>query len=180
MDASDPKRTSEQFMEMTESLTTFAELAIALAGFAGLLTAFQKKQITWSDQERFRIRMLLMVCFGIMAFALMPKVFVDGAIAQELMWRVLTVGWSLFAIYLCVSLIWRIVARKVELAMPKSTWLLVISGLLIHFSTLAGSSFQLWNPGSAALAVGFIWGLLMAGMFFYATLSIIWRKEDVT
>ena len=167
-------------MEITESLTTFAELAIALAGFAGLLTAFQKRQITWSDQERFRIRMLLMVCFGIMAFALMPKAFVDSAIAQELMWRLLTIGWSLFAIYLCVSLIWRIVAGKVQLAMPKSTWLLVIGGLLIHFSTLAGSSFLLWNPGSAALAVGFIWGLLMAGMFFYATLSIIWRKEDVT
>lgn len=63
-------------MEMSESLTIFAELAIALAGFAGLLTAFQRGQINWSDQERFRIRMLLMVCFGIIAFALMPKVFV--------------------------------------------------------------------------------------------------------
>lgn len=167
-------------MEIAESLTTFAELAIALAGFAGLLTAFQKKQVTWSNQERFRIRMLLMVCFGIMAFALMPKVFVDSAIAQELMWRLLTIGWSIFAVYLCVSLIWRIIAGKVQLAMPKLTWLVLIGGLLIHFSMLAGSSFLLWKPGSAALAVGFIWGLSMAGMFFYATLSIIWRKEDVT
>ena len=68
----------------------------------------------------------------------------------------------------------------VALAETAGSLLLLIGGLLIHFSTLAGSSFLLWNPGSAALAVGFIWGLSMAGMFFYATLSIIWRKEDVT
>ena len=165
-------------MEMSESLTTFAELAIALAGFTGLLTAFQRKQITESDQERFRIRMLLKVCFGIMAFALIPKVFVDSAITAERMWRLTTIGWSLFAVYVCISFIRQIVAGNVKLAMPKSTWLLLIGGLLIHVTTLAGSSFLLWNPGSASLAVGFIWGLLFGGMFFYATLSIIWRKED--
>ncbi len=167
-------------MEMSESLTTFAELAIALAGFTGLLTAFQRRQMNWSDQERFRIRMLLMVCFGIMAFALLPKVFVDSAIAEERMWRLLTIGWSLFAIFLCVSFIRRIVVGNVQLAMQKATWLLLIGGLIIHISTLAGSSFLLWNPGSAALAVGFIWGLLFGGMFFYATLAIIWRKEDAS
>lgn len=165
-------------MEMSESLTTFAELAIALAGFTGLLTAFQRKRVIWSDQERFRIRMLLKVCFGIMAFALIPKVFVDSAITLEQMWRFTTIGWSLFAIYVCVFFIWQIVAGSVQLAMPKPSWLLLIGGLLIHVTTLAGSSFLLWNPGSASLAVGFIWGLLFGGMFFYATLSIIWKKED--
>ena len=163
---------------MSESLTTFAELAIALAGFTGLLTAFQRKQVNWSDQERFRIRMLLMVCFGTMAFALMPKVFVDSAIAEDRMWRLLTAGWSVFAIFLCASFIRRIAVGNVQLAMPKSTWLLLISGLVIHLTTISGSIFLLWKPGSAALAVGFIWSLLFGGMFFYATLAIIWRKED--
>ena len=166
-------------MESSDSLTTFAELAIALAGFTGLLTAFQRKQVTWSDQERYRIRMLLLVCFGIMAFALTPKALVDSAIATEQMWRVPTIGWSLFAMFVCASFVRKIVIGNVQLAMPKSTWLLLISGLLIHVTTLAGSSFLLWKPGSAALAVGFIWGLLFGGMFFYATLSIIWRKEDM-
>ena len=90
-------------MESPDSLTTFAELAIALAGFTGLLTAFQRKQITWSDQERFRIRMLLLVCFGIMSFALIPKVFVDSAMTAEQMWRLPTIGWSLFAISVCAA-----------------------------------------------------------------------------
>ncbi len=165
-------------MEMSESLAIFAELAIALAGFTGLLTAFQRRQMNWSDQERFRIRMLLLVCFGIVAFALLPKVFVDSAIAEERMWRLLTIGWSLFAIFLCVSFVRQIVVGNVQLAMPKSTWLLLIGGLLIHVSTLVGSSFLLWNPGSASLGIGFIWGLLFGGMFFYATLAIIWRNED--
>lgn len=123
--------------------------------------------------------MLLKVCFGIMAFALMPKVFVDSAITAECLWRLTTIGWLLFVIYVCLFFIRQIVVGNVQLAMPKSTWLLLSSGLLIHVTTLAGSSFLLWNPGSAALAVGFIWGLLFAEMFFYATLSIIWRNEDV-
>ena len=163
---------------MSESLTTFAELAMALAGFTGLLTAFQRKQVAWSDQERYRIRMLLMVCFGIMAVALSPKTFVDSTIPEERMWRILTIGWSIVAISLCASLIRRVVIGSVKLAMPKSSWLLLIGGLAIHISTLAGSSFLLWVPGSASLSVGFIWGLLFGGMFFYATLAIIWRKED--
>ena len=165
---------------MSESLTVFAELAIALAGFTGLLTAFQRRHVTWTDQERFRIRMLLMVCFGIMAFALLPIVFIDSAIATEWMWRLLTIGWSLFAIVLCSSLIRQVLIGKIQLAMPKSSWLLMTAGLAIHITTLAGSSFVLWTPGSAALAAGFIWGLLFGGMFFYATLAIIWRKEDST
>jgi len=163
---------------MSESLTIFAELAIAIAGFTGLLTAFQRKQVNWSDQERFRIRMLLMVCFGIMAFALMPKVIVDSAISEDQMWRLLTVGWSVFAIFLCASFIRRIAGGNVQLAMPKSTWLLLGTGLVIHLSTLSGSIFLFWKPGSAPLAAGFIWGLLFGGMFFYATLAIIWKKED--
>lgn len=165
-------------MESSESLTTFAELAIALAGFTGLLTAFQRKQISWSDQQRFRIRMLLLVCFAIMAFALTPKMFVDSANSAVWMWRLPTIGWSLFAIFVCASFVRRILVGSVQLAMPKSTWLLLISGLLIHVTTLAGSSFLLWKPGSAALAVGFVWGLLFGGMFFYATLAIVWRSED--
>lgn len=165
-------------MEVSESLTTFAELAMALAGFTGLLTAFQRKRMAWSDQERFRIRMLLIVCFGIMAFALSPKMFADSAIVEERMWRLLTIGWSFFAISLCASLIRQVVVGNVQLAMPKSSWLLLIGGLAIHILTLAGSGFLLWKPGSAALAAGFIWGLLFGGMFFYATLAIIWRKDD--
>ena len=163
---------------MSDSLITFAELALALAGFTGLLTAFQRKQLNWSDQERFRIRMVIMVCFWTMAFALLPKAFVDSAIAEDWMWRLLTIGWSVFAIFLCASFIQRIAVGNVQLAMPKTTWLLLGAGLIIHVSTISGSIFLLWKPGSAALAVGFIWGLLFGGMFFYATLAIIWKKED--
>ena len=165
-------------MEASESLTTFAELAMALAGFTGLLTAFQRKQIAWSEQERFRIRMLLMVCFGIIVFALSPKIFVDSAVAEERMWRLLTIGWSFFAIALCISLIRRVVVGSIQLAMPKSSWSLLIGGLTVHSVTLTGSSFLLWHQGSSALAAGFIWGLMFGGMFFYGTLAIIWRKED--
>ncbi len=165
-------------METSDSLTTFAELAMALAGFTGLLTAFQRKHVIWSEQERFRIRMLLMVCFGIMVFALSPKMLVDSTMPEAWMWRFLTIGWSLFAIASCVSLIQRVVVGSIQLAMPKASWLLLIGGLAVHSVTLAGSVFLLWSPGSAALAAGFIWGLMFGGMFFYGTLAIIWRKED--
>lgn len=115
-----------------------------------------------------------------MTFALTPKMFVDSAAAAVWMWRVPTIGWSLFAIFFCASFVRRIVVGNVQLAMPKSTWALLTFGLLIHVTTLAGSGFLLWKPGPAALAVGFVWGLLFAGMFFYATLAIVWRQEDTT
>lgn len=81
---------------------------------------------------------------------------------------------------MCASFVRRIIIGSVQLAMPKSTWALLISGLLIHVVTLAGSSILLWEPGSATLAIGFNWGLLFGGMFFYATLEIVWKQEDAT
>jgi len=124
--------------------------------------------------------MLLLVCFANMTFALTPKMFVDSASAAVWMWHVPTIGWSLFGLFVCASFVRRIAVGSVQLATPKSTWAVLISGLLIHATTLAGSSFLLWEPRSATLAVGFVWGLLLAGMFFYATLAIVWRQEDAT
>src|SRR6184192_198738 len=47
-------------MEPGEALTTAAQIAVALAGFAGVVVAFRSKSLhEWSPREQFRLWLLL-------------------------------------------------------------------------------------------------------------------------
>ena len=46
-------------MEPGEGLTTAAQIAVALAGFAGVVVAFSKSLHEWSPREQFRLWLLL-------------------------------------------------------------------------------------------------------------------------
>ena len=47
-------------MEPGEALTTAAQIAVALAGFAGVVVAFRSKSLhEWSPREQFRVWLLL-------------------------------------------------------------------------------------------------------------------------
>jgi hypothetical protein len=50
-----------QFMEPGEALSTAAQIAVALAGFAGVVVVFRRESVhEWSPIDKFRLRLLLM------------------------------------------------------------------------------------------------------------------------
>src|SRR5260370_26189115 len=48
-------------MEPSEALSTAAQVAVALAGFAGVVVVFRRQSVhEWSPMDKFRLRLLLM------------------------------------------------------------------------------------------------------------------------
>ena len=59
-------------METQGTLLTFAELAVALAGFAGIVTVFQSRGRSWSAVDTNRLWMMLAFALATLLFSLLP------------------------------------------------------------------------------------------------------------
>jgi hypothetical protein len=57
-------------------LSTFAELAVGLAGFAGIVAALQGKLRDWSPADRNRFWSIIIFAMATLAFSLLPLIWV--------------------------------------------------------------------------------------------------------
>jgi hypothetical protein len=72
---------------MEELLVTIAQLALALAGFTSMVTAFMKRPGKLTHIEVYRISVLLGGAFSAMFLALVPLLFVQFGLDGETLWR---------------------------------------------------------------------------------------------
>ena len=75
-------------MNDIESLSTIAQVSMALTGFAGLLTAFRRRQSGWSAIEIFAIRDLLVASVCACLFALLPMPLLESGLSAETVWAI--------------------------------------------------------------------------------------------
>jgi hypothetical protein len=88
-------------MEETEYFLTVAGLALALAGFSGLVANFRRVDVHWKPQDIAGLRYIFEHAFGACFFALLPfPVYYSGA-AGPLLWKVCG---GFLALYLLVEL----------------------------------------------------------------------------
>jgi hypothetical protein len=59
-------------LETQDTLLTFAELAVALAGFAGIVTVFQSRGRGWSAVDTNRLWMMLAFALATLVFSVLP------------------------------------------------------------------------------------------------------------
>jgi hypothetical protein len=88
-------------MEAEAILTTLAEVAIAIAGFSGIVVALQNRTVVWSEMDKVRFSMLLQVSFGCVFFSFVPIVLYLMHPSEPFVWR-----WSsgLWLVYIaCVA-----------------------------------------------------------------------------
>ncbi len=74
-------------MEPGEALSTAAQIAVALAGFAGVVVVFRRESVDeWSPIDKFRLRLLLTNSILPLAFCMLNpcrQVYGDGAVAPR-------------------------------------------------------------------------------------------------
>ena len=70
-----------------ESLTTVAEIGIALAGFSGLVVVLRKSSGPLNEIERYRMSVLLSTAFGAMFLALLPGALQQLGLDDDVVWR---------------------------------------------------------------------------------------------
>ena len=75
-------------MENTQTLETIAEVAIALAGFSGIVAVLgQRSSGKWSPTERVRLRLLLEVSLLAVFLSFLPSLMLRGT-SPIAAWRI--------------------------------------------------------------------------------------------
>lgn len=123
-------------MEQADNLRTIAEVAIALAGFTGVVIVLGQRSIgTWSAAERSAILVLLESSIGAFFFALFPVIVVPSFSAPITGWR-LSAG--LLTLYHVAAIIRADIVDRREAARilgRKLDWGLTIGGLVAICAT---------------------------------------------
>jgi hypothetical protein len=145
-------------------LATLASVAVAVVGFAGLLTAFSASNSPLSRADVVNIRILLIFSLGALVFALLPMPF--AAVAPDKLWPSVTV---LLAGFL---LLWPILSplwnkqRGIKPRRPLLYWGMLAVEALLGIAMLA-SVFS-GEADGATYTLGVAWCLLVAMVTFVA------------
>ena len=155
-------------MQASEELLTLAEIAIALAGFSGVVVAFgQRGEMTPLDRWRFAA--LLSMSMSAAVLAVLPSVLNLLGISGPFLWRTSS------AVYLCVAVLHasffssRLLRTARESDAPASRTFLVASFLLaaLHiFLELLNVVGWPSSPNAALFISGLIVWLVLASVSF--------------
>jgi Ca2+/H+ antiporter len=69
-------------------LSSVVEVAIGMAGFAGIVAAIRQRDITrWPQQQRLLLQMLFAASAAAIAFALLPALLAEAELSRPTVWR---------------------------------------------------------------------------------------------
>ena len=79
-------------MQPSEALSTSAQVAVALAGFAGVVIAFRSGSVhQWSNVDKFRLRILLTNSAMPFVLSILAMLLSSTALDQDTVWQVCSV-----------------------------------------------------------------------------------------
>ncbi len=159
-------------MEAEGILTTLAEVAIAIAGFSGIVVALQNRALVWSETDKMRFSMLLQVSFEGVAFSLIPIVLYLMHLSEPLVWR-----WSSGLWLVCIAGMLAYRARQVlRVAAPGADTSNAVWGFIFVIfcaSVLLQVANVAWLLASWPHVVTVILGMLVAFVFFVRLLRAV-------
>jgi len=156
----------------TEFFPTIAEVAITLAGFSGLVAAFQRPESGWTDAAVTRISVLLYLTFSVLLFALLPLALYKTSLNAEFIWIGTLIGWSLSVLGVIAVMVVKMKKHGFSIELPVLTRITVVVGVLYHVGCVPLA--LILGTAEPFLAIGLVWGVMYGGIVFYATLSHIW------
>jgi hypothetical protein len=152
-------------MEHRDTLLTVAELAIALAGFASIVSVIaQRSEEPTNNRDAYRLRVMLEVALRNAAFAVLPLPFLSAFPSDPMLWRVAS------GVYLASALLYATfrlqTIREVGPAwVSRSSQILLVGTVSVSLANMAGlggaHAFSLYL--AALLA-----GLSVSGLSFMA------------
>ncbi len=160
----------------TEFFSTIAEVAITLAGFSGLVAAFQRPESGWSEGAVTRIGVLLYLTFSVLLFALLPLALHKTSLDADHIWIGSLTGWSLSVLGVIGVMVVKTRKHNFAIELPVLTRTTIIVGVLYHLVSVPVA--VVLDMAEAFLALGLVWGVIYGGIVFYATLSHIWRSSE--
>ena len=161
-------------MEDSDTLLTIAELAIALAGFASLVSVIGRRQDDTSRAaDSIRLQMMLEVAFRNAAFALLPLPFLQLAPSDPIVWRIAS------GLYIVMT-VGHFFLRLRPNDRSGERWHSVSMLILLSITVVAGLANVLGLGGSNAFSLylaNLLLGLCAAGVSFLSVAASVFRVE---
>ena len=159
-------------MAISDNLALVAELAIGLAGFAGLGAVVGRRGRDNPQLDASRLRGALEFSFLVTGFALLPNLLREAGIASPMIWRSCCLTFAIsgagFTIFKVLSL------RSVPGVSLSSTWhLFWVSLSALAVVTLAIATLDLVPPTFAYLWGLYVYLTLAALIFLRLVLSLL-------
>lgn len=150
-------------MSEIDTLMTCAELALALAGFSGIIVAL-RRTAKWDSTQRLRMMGLLATAFGAFLFALVPVALSYLALDTDTVWRTSSASMASYVIVALVVLIPRAMADpETRARFP----------LFFAMWTLAGSNAVLQLANASLLPEQTRFGVYFAGIVLILLLGAV-------
>ena len=165
-------------MDHTSTLLAIAELAVALAGFASLISVIGRRT---DDRARaidsFRLRTMLEMALRYAAFALVPLPFLQIAPAEPLVWQASS---GLYLVSTAVYGTLSIKRARAHEGMTDRRWAIGPVMGLTSISLLVNIANVLGLGGSNAFSLylgALLVGLASAGLLFLSVVASVFRPE---
>ena len=161
-------------MEPQDTLLTIAEIAIALAGFASLITVIgHRSSGTAHAAGALRLRLMLELSFRNAAFALLPLPFVQIAPSDPMLWRIFS------GLYLVVTTIH--VALRLRTGDADTGPLFTFPSLILFGITVLVSGANVLGLGGAyafsLYLTNILLGLGSAGLMFLSVAATVFHVD---
>lgn len=154
------------------ALGSVIEVAIAIAGFSGIVAAVGHRGAgNWTAADQLRLRILLTASGVAIVFAFLPFVLMD-LLDPSLTWRLAS---GLLAIHSAAITAHRVRqashANASEAIGLRAWWLVVVAAVV---GMLVGNA--VWFASPALYVLGVLWGVFVAFMTFATLLLDAWRQ----
>jgi len=145
-------------MEHRDTLLTIAEIAVALAGFASIVSVIAR---------RARLRMMLEVALRNAGFAVLPLPFLQLAPSDPTVWRISS------GVYVVVALIYGAIRLRAQRGL-NPRWFTISVQSLLAMTTIASLANVLGLGGANAFSLylaSLLFGLSVAGLAFLSVVA---------
>ena len=151
-------------LQPTDALVVIAELAVALAGFAGLVVTLRNRGLaSWPQTDRVRLQFMLIIACSTFFVALVP--FLASSFEVQDAWTLLCLIFGLGSVVLSIFLV--ISTWPIRHQMVRAWWLIYLFGTFSSTILLLASTFQMSgvSPVSAYL-IALLWMLFFSTTLF--------------
>jgi hypothetical protein len=149
-------------LELNEVFLTFAQAAMVIAGFGGVVVTLRDRSEHWDEWDRIEFRSILEVSGIIIFFSVMP-LLLPTLLDAALSWRISIL---LFAFIHGATIMTYRLGVDTETIPAIFNWVHLIAGMLILMKIIAGifASIELIQ---IVHSVGLVWLLGIGGWLFY-------------
>lgn len=155
-------------------LLAMAEVAVALLGFAAIVSVFRQRD-TWRPDGRFWA--MVAAGIGTLVFSLLPLPLLFGGMAPASSWQICSVLLGLYALAYCGFLTGRFRRDRASDAAPNlSIFLTLLSGSALAGPLLLVSALgYLGGPQFWPYLLALVWFQVVTAVFF-VRLLVVWLR----